>query len=321
MCPRLPGRLHLHREGKGPAAGKGFVVTGFKIDYTKCMFCALCVDPCPVDCIFMGSNYDHQLLQPRRLRGRLRQAAARSGLGPGDAQPDGGAGVEAGQPAGVDEDGRAGEAARLGRAGSASDRERYVRSLTLAGSLGVLHARTRPVHPDLRRGRVRRCCSANLLLGKLVRPDKPSPEKGEVYECGEQPIGTAWIQFDLRFYVVALLFVIFDVELAFFFPWAVVFGSANRLPTDESRPAASGGGRDGLATAARAQPTSSRSRPTRRTPAAAQVAGLGGVRGHPGVLRRAAGRLRLPVAARRPRLGAQHGRARTANGTAQRAEL
>ena len=56
--PRLPGRLHLHRQGEGPAAGEGFVVTGFKIDYTKCMFCALCVDPCPVDCIFMGSNFD-----------------------------------------------------------------------------------------------------------------------------------------------------------------------------------------------------------------------------------------------------------------------
>src|SRR6184192_3198442 len=70
--------------------------------------------------------------------------------------------------------------------------------------------------------------AANLVLGRLVRPEKPSPEKGEVYECGEQPIGTAWVQFDLRFYVVALLFVIFDVELAFFFPWAVVFGSANR---------------------------------------------------------------------------------------------
>jgi len=78
--------------------------------------------------------------------------------------------------------------------------------------------------------------AANLILGLFVRPDKPSPEKGEVYECGEQPIGDAWIQFDLRFYVVALLFVIFDVELAFFFPWAVVFGSAVRTG-DESKPA------------------------------------------------------------------------------------
>lgn len=77
--------------------------------------------------------------------------------------------------------------------------------------------------------------ASNLVLGRLVRPDKPSVEKGEVYECGEQPIGTAWVQFDLRFYVVALLFVIFDVELAFFFPWAVVFGSATRAG-DESQP-------------------------------------------------------------------------------------
>ena len=78
--------------------------------------------------------------------------------------------------------------------------------------------------------------AANLVLGRLVRPDKPNLEKSEVYECGERPIGTAWVQFDLRFYVVALLFVIFDVELAFFFPWAVVFGNATRA-ADESLPA------------------------------------------------------------------------------------
>ena len=78
--------------------------------------------------------------------------------------------------------------------------------------------------------------AANLVLGRLVRPDKPSAEKAQVYECGELPVGESWVQFDLRFYVVALLFVIFDVELAFFFPWAVVFGSAVRAG-DESRPA------------------------------------------------------------------------------------
>jgi len=72
----------------------------------------------------------------------------------------------------------------------------------------------------------------NLLIGKLIRPDKPSEEKGIVYECGEPPVGSSWIQFDLRFYVVALLFVIFDVEMAFFFPWATVFGGANRLADD-----------------------------------------------------------------------------------------
>ncbi|HKA08665.1 MAG TPA: NADH-quinone oxidoreductase subunit A [Gemmataceae bacterium] len=70
---------------------------------------------------------------------------------------------------------------------------------------------------------------ANLLVGKLFRPARPTAEKGTVYECGEPPVGSSWIQFDLRFYVVALLFVIFDVEMAFFFPWAVVFGGSNRL--------------------------------------------------------------------------------------------
>ena len=69
----------------------------------------------------------------------------------------------------------------------------------------------------------------NLLVGKLVRPERPHAEKATIYECGEPTIGSAWVQFDLRFYVVALLFVIFDVEMAFFFPWAVVFGRANIL--------------------------------------------------------------------------------------------
>src|SRR5262245_18776601 len=67
----------------------------------------------------------------------------------------------------------------------------------------------------------------NLLLGRLFRPHRPDPEKETIYECGEPTIGSAWVQFDLRFYVVALLFVIFDVEMAFFFPWALVFGKAN----------------------------------------------------------------------------------------------
>jgi len=69
----------------------------------------------------------------------------------------------------------------------------------------------------------------NLLIGYLVRPHNPSPEKGEIYECGEPTIGSSFVQFDLRFYVVALLFIIFDVEIAFFFPWATVFGKANHL--------------------------------------------------------------------------------------------
>jgi NADH-quinone oxidoreductase subunit A len=72
----------------------------------------------------------------------------------------------------------------------------------------------------------------HLMMGKLVRPRRPDAEKLTVYECGEPTIGSSWIQFDLRFYVVALLFVIFDVELAFFFPWAVVFGKSNQLAAE-----------------------------------------------------------------------------------------
>ncbi len=72
----------------------------------------------------------------------------------------------------------------------------------------------------------------HLMLGSLIRPRtsrKEDAEKFTIYECGEPTIGSAWVQFDLRFYVIALLFVIFDVEVAFFFPWAVVFGKANTL--------------------------------------------------------------------------------------------
>jgi NADH-quinone oxidoreductase subunit A len=69
----------------------------------------------------------------------------------------------------------------------------------------------------------------NLLVGWFLRPRAPNKEKLEVYECGEPTIGSSFVQFDLRFYVVALLFIIFDVEVAFFFPWATVFGKAAHL--------------------------------------------------------------------------------------------
>lgn len=63
-----------------------------------------------------------------------------------------------------------------------------------------------------------------LMFGRLLRPSLPSPDKGAAYECGEPAFGTSWVQFDLRFYVVALVFLVFDVEIALFYPWAVVFG-------------------------------------------------------------------------------------------------
>ncbi|MBB76787.1 MAG: NADH-quinone oxidoreductase subunit A [Planctomycetaceae bacterium] len=78
---------------------------------------------------------------------------------------------------------------------------------------------------------------ANLLVGRFVRPANPHQEKLEVYECGEPSIGSSFVQFDLRFYVVALLFIIFDVEVAFFFPWATVFGKATNL-ANQTEPAA-----------------------------------------------------------------------------------
>ncbi len=70
---------------------------------------------------------------------------------------------------------------------------------------------------------------AALLLGRFLRAHAPNPTKLEVYECGETPIGPGFVQFDLRFYVVALLFIVFEVEVAFFFPWATVFGKAAQL--------------------------------------------------------------------------------------------
>lgn len=73
----------------------------------------------------------------------------------------------------------------------------------------------------------------NLLIGRLIRPKLPNAEKQEIYECGEPTIGSGFVQFDLRFYVVALLFIIFDVEIAFFFPWATVFGKATHLMDDD----------------------------------------------------------------------------------------
>lgn len=68
----------------------------------------------------------------------------------------------------------------------------------------------------------------NLLLGRLVRPKLPHPEKARAYECGEEAFGPGWVQFDLRFYIVALVYLVFAVEVALFYPWAVAYGSADR---------------------------------------------------------------------------------------------
>jgi len=62
-----------------------------------------------------------------------------------------------------------------------------------------------------------------LLIQKLVAPSNPNPDKLATYECGEESEGSAWVQFNIRFYVIALIFLIFDVEIVFLFPWAVVY--------------------------------------------------------------------------------------------------
>jgi len=62
-----------------------------------------------------------------------------------------------------------------------------------------------------------------LLFGKLIRPRNPDPIKSSTYECGEKPIGPAWFNFNNRFYVIALIFVVFDVEIALVVPAVVVF--------------------------------------------------------------------------------------------------
>ncbi|MGV3604009.1 MAG: NADH-quinone oxidoreductase subunit A [Dyadobacter fermentans] len=64
-----------------------------------------------------------------------------------------------------------------------------------------------------------------LTIARFLRPHKPNEEKLTTYESGEEPLGNANIQFNVRFYVVALIFVLFEVELLFLFPWSVVFGS------------------------------------------------------------------------------------------------
>lgn len=62
----------------------------------------------------------------------------------------------------------------------------------------------------------------NLFLSRLLRPRNPYPEKLSSYECGEDPEGQSWVQFNIRFYVVALIFLIFDVEITLLYPWGVV---------------------------------------------------------------------------------------------------
>ena len=66
-----------------------------------------------------------------------------------------------------------------------------------------------------------------LLIPRIIAPKKPHPLKSQTYECGMETVGESWVQFNIQYYNFALIFLIFDVELVFLFPWAVAY---NQLP-------------------------------------------------------------------------------------------
>ena len=66
---------------------------------------------------------------------------------------------------------------------------------------------------------------AGLVTAWIIRPSRPYADKLSTYECGEEPVGESWVKFNIRFYVIALIFLLFEVEVVFLFPWAMVFKS------------------------------------------------------------------------------------------------
>jgi len=70
-----------------------------------------------------------------------------------------------------------------------------------------------------------------LLIGAIIRPRFPNADKVSIYECGERPVGTAWYNFNPRFYLIALAFVIFEVDIALTFPVVVVYAEWTRRAT------------------------------------------------------------------------------------------
>ncbi|HEY3079107.1 MAG TPA: NADH-quinone oxidoreductase subunit A [Chloroflexota bacterium] len=66
--------------------------------------------------------------------------------------------------------------------------------------------------------------AAPMVIARFVRPSRPNPVKLSTYECGMETIGPTWIQYHVGFYIYALVFVIFDVETVFLYPWALAYG-------------------------------------------------------------------------------------------------
>jgi NADH-quinone oxidoreductase subunit A len=71
--------------------------------------------------------------------------------------------------------------------------------------------------------------SITLFVSKLIRPNRPNDQKLATYESGEEPISTAWTQFNIRFYIIALIFLLFEIEIILLFPWATVFAKKELL--------------------------------------------------------------------------------------------
>ncbi|MXV16271.1 NADH-quinone oxidoreductase subunit A [Hufsiella ginkgonis] len=71
-----------------------------------------------------------------------------------------------------------------------------------------------------------------FFTARLLSPRKPTPEKLLSYECGEEPTGSSWIQFNPRFYVIALVFLLFDVEMVFIFPWSTIYAQQPLLTAE-----------------------------------------------------------------------------------------
>jgi NADH-quinone oxidoreductase subunit A len=75
--------------------------------------------------------------------------------------------------------------------------------------------------------------AGGLVTNAILRPKHPNPFKQTPYECGEDPVGGPWVKFNIRYYVVALIFVLFDVEVIFLFPWALVYRKMGWLALGE----------------------------------------------------------------------------------------
>lgn len=74
-----------------------------------------------------------------------------------------------------------------------------------------------------------------LVTSSIVRPRRPNPDKLATYESGEEPVSTAWTQFNVRFYIIALIFILFEVEIVFLFPWAAVFADKELIRQTDGR--------------------------------------------------------------------------------------